>query len=143
MSDETSTDEEAGVPAAAPSTRFQPGHAKVGGRRRGVPNRDRQLTIGRILELVDPLEGLARIARGEPMMLATEPGGEPRPVYPTIGDVRAALTVLAGKVMPDLRSVSLENTGNEVHVFLQLGPTAAPASAPSASAAPSLAGGPG
>jgi hypothetical protein len=106
---------------ASRSTKFQAGHPKLGGRQKGVLNRNRRLSIERILELVDPIEGLARIARGEPMMLATEPGEPPVLTYPTIGDVRAALIALCHKVIPDLKSVSVEQTGNQVEVHLSLG----------------------
>jgi hypothetical protein len=99
---------------------FQPGHAKLGGRTKGVLNKNRRLSIDHILQLVDPLEGLARIARGEPMLLSPGPDAEPTLVYPTIADVRAALTTLANKVIPDLKSVSVEQTGNQVAVYLAL-----------------------
>ncbi len=117
------TMEVAEQPPASVRTRFQPGQPKRGGRRPGTPNRDRALTIKRIMELVDPIEGLARIAMGQPMMLAPAPGEDPALVYPTLADVRAALTTLAGKVMPDLKSVSLGDTGNLVTVMLNLAPS--------------------
>jgi hypothetical protein len=101
--------------------RFQPGHVKTGGRTKGVLNKNRRLSIDHILQLVDPLEGLARIARGEPMLLAPSPDAEPVLTYPTIADVRAALTTLANKVIPDLKSVSVEQHGNQVEVHLSLG----------------------
>jgi hypothetical protein len=40
---------------------FRPGHPRFGGRQVGSPNRDRVLTIKRIMEMVDPIEGLARV----------------------------------------------------------------------------------
>jgi hypothetical protein len=117
----------AGLPAVSPPARkgqpFQPGRKKTGGRRKGVPNRDRALTIARIMQMVDPIEGLARIARGEPMMLAPEPGKPAALVYPTLADVRAALVALANKVMPDLKSVAVDGAaGTPVAVVIRFGP---------------------
>lgn len=111
----------------AVSTRFAPGHAKTGGRAKGTPNRDRQVSIRRILEEADPIGLLIAAARGEPMMLAVEPGGEPTLIYPTYKDVLTARMKLADKVMPDLRSVEVAGAGNMVLVNLRLaGELAAP-----------------
>ena len=74
------------------------------------------------MEMVDPLEGLAKIARGEPMLLAPAPGEPPTMVYPTLGDVRAALVALANKVMPDLKSVAVDGAaGVPVAVMIRIG----------------------
>jgi hypothetical protein len=101
---------------------FRPGHPRFGGRQLGSPNRDRVLTIKRIMEMVDPIEGLAKIALGEPMLLAPAPGEPPTMVYPTIGDVRAALVALANKVMPDLKSIAMDGAaGVPVAVMIRIG----------------------
>ena len=57
--------------------RWLHGRPKTGGRAPGVPNRDRSVTIERIVKLADPIGALCRIANGEPMLQAPEPGAEP------------------------------------------------------------------
>ncbi len=99
---------------------FQPGRQKTGGRRKGVANRDRAFTIERIYELTDPIGVLARIANGQPLELAPEPGKPPALIYPTLADMLQAATVLARKVMPDLKAVRVEDGGNIVNVYLEL-----------------------
>jgi hypothetical protein len=43
-------------------------------------------------------------------------------VYPTIGDVRAALVALANKVMPDLKSIAVDGAaGVPVAVMIRIG----------------------
>ncbi len=113
---------EVSPPARRGGQLFQKGRKKTGGRRENVPNRDRALTIIRIMQMVDPIEGLAKIARGEPMMLAPEPGKPAALVYPTLADVRAALVALANKVMPDLRSIAVDGAvGTPVAVVISFG----------------------
>ena len=62
------------VPAALKAHQFQPGQPKTGGRRKLTPNRDRTVTIERIVKLADPIGALCEIANGKPMKVAPEPG---------------------------------------------------------------------
>jgi hypothetical protein len=96
--------------------RFVSGRPKTGGRAPGVPNRNRSTTIDRILQLSDPIGALCKIANGEPRPAA--PDGEL--VYPTMADQLTALRTLAGKIMPDLKQVSVDDSGTAVTVLLQL-----------------------
>ena len=110
------------VPAALKAHQFQPGRAKTGGRRKLTPNRESSVTINRIVRLADPIGVLCDIAIGKPMKVAPEPGSAVAiEVYPTMADRLQALTVLARKVMPDLRQVSVDDGGQLVSVVLQLG----------------------
>jgi hypothetical protein len=91
--------------------RFAPGTPKTGGRGPGVVNKDRRLSIDRIMSTADPLDFLCRVVRGD----------ELDGVTPTLLDRIAAAKVLAAKVMPDLKSISVDDGGNMVTVLLQLG----------------------
>jgi hypothetical protein len=97
-----------------PAGRFVAGRAKSGGRGPGVPNKDRRLSIDRIMATADPLDFLCRVVRGD----------ELDGVTPTLLDRIAAAKVLAAKVMPDLKSISVDDGGTAVQVVLQLGPRA-------------------
>jgi len=101
--------------------RWLHGRPKSGGRAPGTPNRDRSVTIERIVKLADPIGTLCRIANGEPMLQAPEPGAEPALTHPTMADRLTALKVLAAKVMPDLKQISVDDGGALVQVWLQLG----------------------
>ena len=88
--------------------RFTPGRAKTGGRVPGTPNRDRRLSIDRIMSTADPVGFLCRVVNGE------EPDV-------TMADRIAAAKVLCAKVMPDLKQIGVDDGGALVSVVLQLG----------------------
>ena len=94
--------------------RWLHGRPKTGGRAPGTPNRDRSLTIKRIMTTADPIAFLCRVVNGEAM----------DGVAPTMADRIAAARVLAAKVMPDLKQVAVDDGGSLVQVVLQLGPRA-------------------
>jgi hypothetical protein len=100
---------------------FEPGRVKTGGRKKGTPNRNRTVTIERIIKLADPIGALCRIANGEPSKVAPEPGKPAELMYPTMTDRLQALKVLAAKVLPDLKQVAVEDGGRMVSVVMQIG----------------------
>ena len=105
------------------TTRFRPGAPKPpgSGRQKGTVNRDRKVSIERILASADPIATLCTVASGQPLTLAPEPGADPKPIYPTLRDVLAAASKLLDKVLPDLKAVSMEATGNSVQINMAIG----------------------
>ena len=110
------------VPSQLRPHLFQPGQPKRGGRRKLTPNKDRTLTVNRIVKLADPIGILCDIASGKRMRVAAEAGSaEAVDAYPTMADRLMALKVLADKVLPELKAVSVEDGSALVNVVLQLG----------------------
>lgn len=104
------------------AAQFKPGQPKIGGRRRFRPNQDRALTVDRIIRTADPIGALCRVANGEPLLAAPEPGAiEATLIFPTVSDRLQALKILAQKIMPDLKAVEVADGGQLVNVVLQLG----------------------
>ena len=91
--------------------RFLHGRPKTGGRTLGVPNKDRRLSIDRIMATADPVGFLCRIVNGETMDGVT----------PTMLDRISAAKVMPAKVMPDLKQIGVDDGGTLVQVVLQLG----------------------
>lgn len=75
------------------------GHQKWGGRKKGTPNKINVATRSRIEEEADPIGFLCGIIRGSDV----------EGVTPTLEQRMAAAKILAGKVLPDLRSVEMEH----------------------------------
>ena len=98
----------------------KPKRAKYGGRGKGVPNRDRALSIERINRLADPIGGLCAIAIGRPVLAAPMPGAAAELVTPTMADRLTALKALADKVLPDLKSVEAGDGAGLISVVLNL-----------------------
>jgi hypothetical protein len=62
------------------------------------------------------------VANGEPFMLSPAPGEPPQLIHPTMSDVLTAATVLARKVLPDLKSVAVDGAaGVPVAVMIRIG----------------------
>ena len=62
------------LPEALRRHQFKPGEPKRGGRRKFRPNQDRALTVDRIIRTADPIGALCRVANGDPLEAAAEPG---------------------------------------------------------------------
>jgi len=90
------------------SGRFLHGRPKTGGRTPGVVNKDRRLSIDRIMSTADPVGFLCRVVNGEELDV-------------TMADRIAAAKVLCAKVMPDLKQIGVDDAGALVSVVLQLG----------------------
>lgn len=75
-------------------------HPKWGGRAKGTPNKVNVATRERIEREADPIGFLCGVIRGKEVDGST----------PTLEQRMNAAKVLAGKVLPDLRSVELDHT---------------------------------
>jgi hypothetical protein len=85
------------------------------GRKPGTPNRDRAATIERIQNEADPLLFLCKVARGDRMSAAAEPGAQKKTWWVPTGDQRiTAAQTLLRKILPDMKAV--EHTGEPVLV---------------------------
>jgi hypothetical protein len=63
-----------------------------------------------------------RVAAGEKVLVGSdEDASIAVEVYPSLADRLTALTVLAKKILPDLKQVAVEDGGQLVNVVLQLG----------------------
>ena len=82
------------------------GHPRWGGRRKGTPNKINAATRDWIEIEADPIGFLCRITRGQDLDGAT----------PTLDQRMNAAKILAGKVLPDLRSVEMEHTTSHVDI---------------------------
>ena len=101
---------------------FKPGERPVGRRPRRVPVADRQAAVAKIVKRCDPLGVLCAIAAGEKVLVGSdEDASIAVEVYPSLADRLTALTVLAKKILPDLKQVAVEDGGQLVNVVLQLG----------------------
>ncbi len=84
------------------------GYPKTGGRRKGTPNRTRVQTLERIEREADPIGFLCRLARGLQFEAAADAGDTKKvKMYPTLDQQKDAVKILAGKVLPDLKSTHL------------------------------------
>jgi hypothetical protein len=101
-----------------PGGRFAPGHARLGGRKKRVPDSTRTATIEQIISTADPVGRLCRIAAGKRFRAAPAPGEDPAWMYPTPADQLAALRILAGKVLPDLRAVDVKTDTDKPPLIL-------------------------
>ena len=110
------------LPEALRAYQFKPGERPVGRRPRRVPVADRQAAVAKIVRMADPLGVLCAIAAGEKVLVGGEEDASIAvEVYPSLPDRLTALTVLAKKILPDLKQVSVEDGGQLVNVVLQLG----------------------
>ena len=82
------------------------GYPKSGGRKPGTCNKDRAATIEKIMREADPLLFLCKVARGDRMSAAGEPGESKKTWWIPTGDQRiSAAQTLARKVLPDMKAV--------------------------------------
>ncbi len=99
------------------------GYPRSGGRQKGTPNKDRAATIERIMREADPLLFLCKVARGDRMAAAAEPGAKKKTWWVPTGDQRiSAAQTLARKVMPDMKSIEHAGPlGEPLSVRINLG----------------------
>ena len=102
MTDSTSVEKPKKRPPGRPKGL---GRAPNSGRKRGTPNKDRAFTVARIEKEADPLGLLIKVCRGDRMTAGPEPGAKKKAWWFPSADQRLqAATVLARKVLPDLRA---------------------------------------
>lgn len=107
MTEQTPDTERLRLPEGFVKRRGRPkGLGKVpgSGRRRGTPNRTTAETREMILQRADPIGFLCDVVRGLVFEAAPEPGSTKRVRQrPTINERIRAATVLARKMLPDIR----------------------------------------
>ena len=99
------------------------GKAPGSGRQKGTPNKDRAATVERIMREADPIGFLCKVARGDRMAAAIEPGAKKKSWWFPTGDqqISAAQTLLR-KCLPDMKSVELGGPlGEPLSVRINLG----------------------
>ena len=95
------------------------GYPKSGGRKPGTPNRTSMLGRDFIIRRGAPIEVLCKIAKGEKIMAAADSASASKRagIYPTIDQQLAAARILAGKIVPDMKSVDLSADGGAPFIF--------------------------
>ena len=101
---------------ARPSGRPR-GYPKSGGRKPGTANKSSQLGRDFIIKRGAPIETLCKIAKGEKIQAADSDASKRAGVYPTLDQRLAAARILAGKIVPDMKSVDLSADGGAPFVF--------------------------
>ena len=103
------------------------GYPKSGGRKPGTANISSQLGRDFIIKRGAPIETLCKIAKGEKIQAADSESASKRAgVYPTLDQRLAAARILAGKIVPDMKSVDLSADGGAPFVFQFIAGTTAP-----------------
>ena len=101
----------------------RPGSPKTGGRTKGVVNHDKVHTAATIRKMVDPLAFLAKVARGEKIIVADpEDPTKKKGIFPTLDQRQSAVRDLAKKCAPDLKAI--EHSGDRdapLNVRINLG----------------------
>ena len=94
------------------------GYAKTGGRRKGVPNKDRAATLEAIRTYSDPVGFLEKVCRGLLVECRDAEGDQKSSILtrPSMEQRITAATILAKKVLPDVKAVELEVTDNTVTI---------------------------
>ena len=103
------------------------GHPRTGGRTPGTPNRKNQVTREFIIREGAPIKLLCQVARGTRIQAAAEPGAKSRKwVTPTLDQMIHAATILAKKIVPDLKAVEHagEDGGDLIIRIVRFGDTA-------------------
>ena len=95
------------------------GYPKSGGRKPGTANKSTQLGRDFIIARGAPIETLCKIAKGEKIQAAADiaSAAKRNGIYPTIDQRLAAARILAGKIVPDMKSVDLSADGGAPFVF--------------------------
>ncbi len=103
------------------------GYPRSGGRKPGTPNKATMVSRDYIIRHGSPVEKLCKIARGEKIMAAADSASASKrdAVYPTLDQQLAAARILAGKIVPDMKSVDLSADGGAPFVFQFIAGTAA------------------
>ncbi len=86
------------------------GYAKTGGRRKGVPNKDRAATLAAINSYSDPVGFLQKVCRGLLVECRNPDSDDPKAAIltrPTLEQRINAATILSKKVLPDSKAVEL------------------------------------
>ncbi len=93
------------------------------GRKKGTPDRNRAATVERIQQECDPIGFLMQVARGVRISAGSEPGAKKKSwQLPTTEQRVHAATVLAKKVMPDMKAVEHSGpVGEPLIVRINLG----------------------
>ena len=100
------------------------GYPRSGGRAKGTPNKASQLGRDFIIKRGAPIEKLCKIARGEKIQAAADTASATKrtAIYPTVDQQLAAARILAGKIVPDMKSVELAGPmGEPLSVRINLG----------------------
>ena len=95
------------------------GFPKTGGRRKGVPNKDRAATLAAIRSYSDPVGFLEKVCRGLLIECRDADGEDQKATAltrPSMEQRITAATILAKKVLPDVKAVELEVTDNTVTI---------------------------
>ena len=94
------------------------GLPKTGGRRRGTPNKDRAATLAEIRSYSDPVGFLEKVCRGLLVECRDADGNQKSSILtrPSMEQRITAATILAKKVLPDVKAVELEVTDNTVTI---------------------------
>ena len=88
------------------------GTPRSGGRARGTPNKKNQVTREFIIREGAPVKFLCQVAKGTRILAAPEPEAKKRTwVVPTLEQRIHAATILARKIVPDLKAV--EHAGED------------------------------
>ena len=95
------------------------GYPRSGGRAKGTPNKSTMIGRDFIVKKGAPIEKLCKIASGEKVMAAADSASaaQRNGVYPTLDQQLAAARILAGKIVPDMKSVDLSSDGGSPFVF--------------------------
>ena len=96
-----------------------PGLPKTGGRRKGTPNKDRAATLAEINTYSDPIGFLQTVCRGLLVECRDADGNDQKATIltrPSMEQRITAATILAKKVLPDVKAVELEVTDNTVTI---------------------------
>ena len=103
------------------------GYPRSGGRAKGTPNKSTQLGRDFIIKQGSPIEVLCKIAKGEKIQAAADSASasERKGIYPSLDQRLAAARILAGKIVPDMKSVDLSADGGTPFVFQFIAGTAA------------------
>ncbi len=89
-----------------------PGYPRSGGRQPGTPNKRNMITREFIIREGAPIKLLCQVAKGTRIQAAAEPGAKSRKwVTPTLDQMINAATILAKKIVPDLKAV--EHAGED------------------------------
>ena len=95
------------------------GYPRSGGRAKGTPNKSTMIGRDFIIRCGAPIEKLCKIAQGQKIQAAadTASAAQRNGVYPTVDQQLAAARILAGKIVPDMKSVDLSADGGAPFVF--------------------------
>ena len=101
-----------------------PGYPRSGGRAKGTANKSTQLGRDFIIKRGAPIETLCKISKGEKIQAAadTASASERKGIFPTVDQRLTAARILAGKIVPDMKSVELAGPmGEPLSVRINLG----------------------